>query len=249
MRRRTRGVVCDTWPECGAHIPYNADGRNNGTTTGQCANCGRSFTFSPSRAQIYCCRGCVSASHRVRTNCACCGKELSLRRSEARRWLLHFCGPECQARYQAAERHPNWKGGNDSWRGTQWKKLRRQIVSERGGMCEGCGQRLPSAALHLHHKRPYAEFGGDWRAANNKSNLSLLCVRCHARAGGLGSAIYSDGALLARLRAVAESLGRRPRVADIRRIGHPTDATYRRRFGSFARAVSLALGTPPMAVD
>lgn len=56
---------------------------------------------------------------------------------------------------------------------SQWKRLREEIIDDRGCICERC--KLPNSAknLHVHHMTYIRLFN------ELKSDLALLCVECH----------------------------------------------------------------------
>lgn len=58
--------------------------------------------------------------------------------------------------------------------GTQWKALRRQVIEQRGSLCERCGKE--STALSLHHIH-YRSLGSE-----QPEDVELLCAECHGQA-------------------------------------------------------------------
>ena len=86
-----------------------------------------------------------------------------------------YCSRECVAealKYRRIEQYKNRASKHPYKYSRIWKNLRKEIIEERGYYCEMCGEN--KKILNLHHIIPY-EFGGK----HEKSNLMLLCVRCH----------------------------------------------------------------------
>lgn len=58
---------------------------------------------------------------------------------------------------------------------SKWvERVRPAVLRRCGGCCEGCGARVGSGGLHVHHVVGVAEGGGD-----ELSNLRALCEGCH----------------------------------------------------------------------
>jgi hypothetical protein len=55
----------------------------------------------------------------------------------------------------------------------EWKRLKRELINQRGNNCERCGQ---GGGLHLHH-RTYARLGDEL-----PEDVELLCHPCHMKA-------------------------------------------------------------------
>jgi DEAD/DEAH box helicase domain-containing protein len=85
--------------------------------------------------------------------------------------------------------------------GPNWQTSRQKALERDEHRCRSCGA-SDSAVLHVHHVRPFREFGyvrgknENYRQANDLGNLMTLCSSCHRRAeagqqtrsalGGLG---------------------------------------------------------------
>lgn len=65
--------------------------------------------------------------------------------------------------------------------GPDWKNIRQIILTRDQHTCSLCGKILPAADLHVHHKIPLRSFPS-LQEANQLSNLTSLCPRCHQRA-------------------------------------------------------------------
>jgi DEAD/DEAH box helicase domain-containing protein len=82
----------------------------------------------------------------------------------------------------------------DQWRdapndyGPNWAEQRQTVRTRDGFRCSECGAPEPANSQHdVHHLRPFRTFGyvrglnENYREANQLSNLTLLCRRCHQR--------------------------------------------------------------------
>lgn len=88
--------------------------------------------------------------------------------------------------------------------GPNWQQARRVVLERDGHRCRTCGaQAPPGQGLHVHHIRPFREFGyipgqnEHYRSANKPENLITLCASCHRQAemgqqarSGLGGLSY-----------------------------------------------------------
>lgn len=85
--------------------------------------------------------------------------------------------------------------------GPNWQKQRQQALSRDNHTCQMCGAK--DGMLHVHHIRPFREFGyipgknNNYQQANQLENLITLCPRCHRQAeagqqtrSGLGGLAY-----------------------------------------------------------
>lgn len=85
------------------------------------------------------------------------------------------------------------------------KSLKRELLLERGAKCENCGatleelkQKFPNCnnqlqVAHIKSKRAYPEL------ANVKSNLKLLCQKCHEESDPIQERFLRAGRLLRRM--------------------------------------------------
>jgi hypothetical protein len=60
----------------------------------------------------------------------------------------------------------NWHIGS-----TEWKRLKREVIEQRGRRCERCRQE--SAYLELHHKHYHS------LESEQREDVELLCPKCH----------------------------------------------------------------------
>lgn len=111
-------------------------------------------------------------------SCFQCGKVI--RGTNHRfRGKMNFCTPKCQGEWRSKNlvgpANPNYKG-HVRRRGYGWGKLAAEVKNERGHKCEICGN--TTRRLHVHHRLPYRIFR-TMEEANDKSNLMVVCCKCH----------------------------------------------------------------------
>jgi 5-methylcytosine-specific restriction endonuclease McrA len=81
---------------------------------------------------------------------------------------------EFKAKLSAAfsgEKHPNWKGGRNDYRGSNWKECRQQALERDNYTCQFC---KTTVNLIIHHIIAYAI-----NKSNSLDNLITLCRSCH----------------------------------------------------------------------
>jgi DEAD/DEAH box helicase domain-containing protein len=72
--------------------------------------------------------------------------------------------------------------------GPNWRAQRRLALERDGFRCRTCGARGEESMLHVHHIRPFREYGyapgenENYKLANQLDNLATLCPSCHRRA-------------------------------------------------------------------
>ena len=72
--------------------------------------------------------------------------------------------------------------------GPNWQGQRRLALERDGRRCRTCGASGDEITLHIHHIRPFREYGyvpgtnDNYRLANQLDNLVTLCPSCHRRA-------------------------------------------------------------------
>jgi len=140
-----------------------------------CAFCGKSFHKKPSQVKRsknhYCCREHLDLSLARDVpigRCDQCGKEIRLvaRKRRNSKSGLYFCGVQCRNEYVA--KHSRWSKDPISHR------KRTEFLRKSGKNCFHCGYDKDLRMLDVHHI--------DENHRNNEwSNLSLLCVWCHAK--------------------------------------------------------------------
>ncbi|MBX3000786.1 MAG: DEAD/DEAH box helicase [Caldilineaceae bacterium] len=80
-----------------------------------------------------------------------------------------------------------WRDAPNDY-GPNWAEQRQKVRTRDGFRCTECGAPEPVNSQHdVHHLRPFRTFGyvreinENYREANQLSNLTLLCRRCHQR--------------------------------------------------------------------
>jgi DEAD/DEAH box helicase domain-containing protein len=72
--------------------------------------------------------------------------------------------------------------------GPNWQEQRVKVLERDGYRCRTCGAAADDFALHIHHIRPFREYGyipgvnDAYLRANDVENLVTLCSGCHRRA-------------------------------------------------------------------
>jgi DEAD/DEAH box helicase domain-containing protein len=72
--------------------------------------------------------------------------------------------------------------------GPNWAAQRKLALERDGYRCRTCGASGDETLLHVHHIRPFREYGyvpgenENYRVANQIDNLATLCPGCHRRA-------------------------------------------------------------------
>lgn len=133
---------------------------------------------------------------KIKVSCACCGNELERIRSEVeKRSENFFCDTKCHAKWRSANVtgsiHPNWRGGWKPYYGPNWQSQRRNVRVRDNFTCKECGITEHESIekfgqkLHVHHIKPFMEFGyiegenENYKIANSSKNLVTLCQSCH----------------------------------------------------------------------
>jgi 5-methylcytosine-specific restriction endonuclease McrA len=121
----------------------------------------------------------------ITLNCEYCKKDFS-----RKPWQLRirgnkgrFCSTECRgswrSEFAAGADAPDFVGGNNTYRGRGWKKIRLIVVANQKGHCFVCDKYVGNS-LPVHHKIPFREFS-DELEANKLSNLVGMCQSCHMK--------------------------------------------------------------------
>jgi 5-methylcytosine-specific restriction endonuclease McrA len=73
---------------------------------------------------------------------------------------------------------PKVKGRSKAFYSTfAWRKLRYQVLLERGGRCEACGRTAKDGViLNIDHIEPLSK---NWERRLDKANLQVLCKDCN----------------------------------------------------------------------
>jgi len=74
----------------------------------------------------------------------------------------------------SGEKHFNWKGGKNAYRGIGWHFIRKKVYERDNYTCQRCYKK--NVRLHAHHIIPYRVSQG-----NSLDNLLTLCTSCHTK--------------------------------------------------------------------
>lgn len=98
-------------------------------------------------------------------------------------FCLRSCFISYKKEFESRENAPDWRGGNSSYRGSDWPVIRYRVIIEQCGHCWICDS-FESLSLHVHHVVPYREFASS-KEANIRSNLIGACASCHHMVEGM----------------------------------------------------------------
>lgn len=165
-----------------------------------CQSCGGEFIVPKNREKTakYCSRNCLGKANgkrgkeqykkRVKVYCANCQTGFEKKPSTVKE--LNFCSIECMGTYYseskmfAGENSGTWAGGDIDYYGPNWLSQRRMARKRDNYTCQDCGikEEEYGSELSVHHLMPFRDFNGDWKKANELSNLITLCeYPCHRR--------------------------------------------------------------------
>lgn len=165
-----------------------------------CKLCGKEFNVPKNREHTakYCSKNCLGTANgergkvqyktKIKVNCTNCNKEFEKKPSIIKK--LNFCSVECMGTYYAesqmfaGENSGTWAGGDISYYGPNWINQRREARKRDNYTCQDCGvtEEEYGHELSVHHLTPFRNFLGDWKNANNLSNLISLCeYPCHRK--------------------------------------------------------------------
>jgi len=124
---------------------------------------------------------------RVTLICEYCNDEYQCKQSRAEG--SRFCSPGCRSSHMSenwvGENHHNWKEEEIAadYYGPSWSKQRQRARDRDDHRCQVCGA---SDEVHVHHIRPFREFGVEnHEQANALDNLICLCPHHHAEWEGI----------------------------------------------------------------
>lgn len=151
------------------------DGANRTLYNTQCVVCGKDMWVPKHRlTKKSCsveCNVIYSKRNQVTLSCDLCGKEFKLAKNKAKlgKTGLKFCSRECKDKAQRVEigmiKPAHYKTGINSYRDQAFRLY--------GKVCNKCGYNKDERMLDVHH------IDGD-RENNDKDNLIVYCVWCHA---------------------------------------------------------------------
>lgn len=121
-----------------------------------------------------------SNSRKIIVSCNWCGKSIVKYKSTV--YKINFCGFDCYGKWCSVNRskdnNPNWRGGNISYRGADWRIIKLKVLERANFKCEKCG--VSNVSLQVHHIVPFRTFK-EYRTANYMSNLIAVCISCHKK--------------------------------------------------------------------
>jgi hypothetical protein len=133
-------------------------------------------------------RGQKELRNRLEVECGNCRAIIFKKPSELRN--LNFCSVKCMGDYYhksgmfSGENSGTWAGGDINYYGPNWR-IQRQKARERDNYtCQDCGitEEPLGHELSVHHIKLFRDFNGDWKSANELSNLLSLCEHpCHRK--------------------------------------------------------------------
>lgn len=164
-----------------------------------CLHCGKLFERPPSRAKYgrakHCSPECQYTARRdapktgsVKRTCANCGQSFFVWKSRIAncKGAGKYCSRKCRDEHRIGPNHPDYIHGNGTnWHGPNWYAKRSKARKRDKYTCQKCGmtesecKATYTQPLHVHHKKPFRLFEGDYKAANLLSNLETLCPFCH----------------------------------------------------------------------
>jgi len=174
----------------------------------ECASCGESFEYYPSRRTGKYCSPCyadedketvtrLTETANPRWNggkrvcqCAVCGARVERYPSQIGETVL--CSKACHSTWLSdeftGEGHPNWDGGGNEDYGKGWRAVRQQALERDGYQCLVCGRTDEEMGRNpdVHHITPVKWFitsdGHTREDAHYLENVISLCISCHRKA-------------------------------------------------------------------
>lgn len=180
----------------------------------ECANCSKKIRRHKSRMydRVFCDMSCKSEwqsehlngegnpayrDYTKKAECSYCGDDI-VRSSESHRSDTEhsFCDMECYGNWRSenvvGESHPQYEEGFTDNYGPSWPKQREKALERDNRSCRVCGMENPEhrekfgCGVHVHHIRPFREFGlPNHQEANALSNLVVLCQDHHTQWEGI----------------------------------------------------------------
>ena len=144
-----------------------------------CQRCSKEFLARHDRLGLYCSRSCNSKRPGkklwIEKICVICKNKYEVKRY--RNDITKCCSKDCLRVFTGlsvkGNKHPKWNGGISErpyWTRKAIKELRKEIKE-----CQKCGS---SEKLQGHHILSYSNHP---ELANDKENIIILCVQCHAK--------------------------------------------------------------------
>lgn len=166
---------------CGKSISIKGDRRNLAHHYCSKACAGKGITLGISRNTKY-----DRGDYWQEVSCLNCQTKFQRRKGEIARYPTSFCCVKCNGEWKSknitGDKVYNWKGGYDPYYGENWTYQRRKARERDNHTCQKCGKTKDQLGrnLDVDHKIPFEAFNGDWKTANQLSNLISLCSSDHS---------------------------------------------------------------------
>jgi len=122
---------------------------------------------------------------RNKFTCINCSNEFEKEkwRSESKTHTNQYCSVFCRSEYKknnlSGENAKDFVGGQQTYRGKNFNKIRLEVIDMQNGHCIYCNAQI-GKSLHVHHIKPFRYFDSPEKA-NCLSNLIGLCNHCHMK--------------------------------------------------------------------
>lgn len=123
---------------------------------------------------------------RLKIKCLYCGRVCSKQPNQVLESGRAFCNGPCywawrgEVSFLSGPDNSTWKGGSVGYRGPNWTQQSRAARKRDNNTCQRCGKK--ERGMAVHHVVPFRLFDGDYKTANQLTNLSTLCGYCHGKA-------------------------------------------------------------------
>jgi len=162
----------------------------------KCAQCGSDYeVYSSIRKSRFCSLRCLGVANRnqVSVKCAGCGKSFTRGEALVRRTKKQYCTKECFHQYHEGENTPQWRGGNNHYRGRDWNRQSEAARQRDGLKCQVCGKpQAKKEKLSVDHIVAYRLV-----KRNDLVNLISVCrAPCHNSKTHRAERMFLEGNLL-----------------------------------------------------
>jgi predicted HNH restriction endonuclease len=193
-------VFCDNTCKgkyAGKH--YNKSGKKtDGKIIKKCENCKEDYEVIKSRSKTskFCSITCRAEfntkvspyTQKVRVDIKCDNCDIKFDKVPSDIRKLNFCCTNCMYEYYetsgmfAGENSGTWNGGDEDYRGGNWRTQRRKVRERDNYTCQRCSitEEEYGHELSVHHIKPYRYFNNNYLEANKLENLICLCGSCHS---------------------------------------------------------------------
>lgn len=188
-------------PKCSNR--YNQPKDPNKKAVFICQWCNREFTEWKYRNPTFCSNQCRSEyaarqpkpstrkpENFVTKKCKICGKPYTVHKCQVELRNSKYCSVECMgiahSKRMKGKNNPNYiDGSSPQDYGENWWRQSRKTRKRDKNTCQHCGLKhnwKKGQVVDVHHKIPFRLFNGDYKKANQLSNLICLCRKCHRKA-------------------------------------------------------------------